>query len=154
MAPKADTRSLFSTPVLLVVAFAIAVGAGVWYLERGGSGAQGPVITAEGKAYARSLKLSEVGMKATENAIHQQVVEIVGKITNDGDRDLKSVSVQCIFTDAYGQAVSRERVEIVRARFGGLKPGETKSFRLPFDNLPSNWNQGMPQLVIAEVIFG
>jgi hypothetical protein len=36
---------------------------------------------------------------------------------------------------------------------GGLKPGETKSFRLPFDNLPDSWNQGMPQLVIASVKF-
>lgn len=155
MAPKAETKSLVSTPVLLVVAFGIAIAGGIWYLERGGAGAaQGPSITAEGKAYTRNLKLSDVGMKATENAIHQQVVEIVGKITNAGERELKSVSVQCIFMDAYGQAVSRERVEIVRAKFGGLKPGETRSFRLPFDNLPANWNQGMPQLVIAEVIFG
>ena len=36
---------------------------------------------------------------------------------------------------------------------GGLKPGETKSFRLPFDDLPQSWNQSMPQLVIAGVKF-
>jgi hypothetical protein len=36
---------------------------------------------------------------------------------------------------------------------GGLKPGETKSFRLPFDDLPDSWNQAMPQLVIAGVKF-
>ena len=36
---------------------------------------------------------------------------------------------------------------------GGLKPGETKSFRLPFDDLPASWNQAMPQLVIAGVKF-
>ena len=50
--------------------------------------------------------------------------------------------------------VLKERVEIVRGRLGGLKPGETKDFRLPFDNLPQSWNQGMPQLVIAEIVFG
>ena len=93
-------------------------------------------------------------MKATENAIGQQVVEIVGNIRNDGDRELKSVSVQCLFFDAYGQVVLRERVEIVRAKLGGLKPGETKPFRLPFDNLPQSWNQAMPQLVIAGITFG
>ena len=35
----------------------------------------------------------------------------------------------------------------------GLKPGETKSFRLPFDDLPESWNQVMPQLRIAAVKF-
>jgi len=34
-----------------------------------------------------------------------------------------------------------------------LKPGETKSFRLPFDEIPGSWNQVMPQLVIAGVKF-
>jgi len=47
----------------------------------------------------------------------------------------------------------RQRVAIVSSQMGGLKPGETKSFRLPFDNLPESWNQTMPQLVIAAVKF-
>jgi hypothetical protein len=36
---------------------------------------------------------------------------------------------------------------------GGLAPGETKQFRLPFDDIPENWNQVMPQLVIAQIQF-
>jgi hypothetical protein len=36
---------------------------------------------------------------------------------------------------------------------GGLKPGETKSFRLPFDAVPAGWNQQMPNLVIAGIDF-
>jgi hypothetical protein len=59
-----------------------------------------------------------------------------------------------VFYDAYGQVVLRERVAIVRSRTGGLQPGETKSFRLPFDSIPESWNQAMPQLVIAQVLFG
>jgi hypothetical protein len=49
--------------------------------------------------------------------------------------------------------VLRSRVPIVSQRMGGLKPGETKSFRLPFDEIPESWNQAMPQLVIAGVKF-
>jgi hypothetical protein len=63
------------------------------------------------------------------------------------------VEVFCVFYDAYGQVVLRQRLPIVTARAGGLKPGESKPFRLPFDDLPSSWNQQMPQLVIAAIQF-
>jgi hypothetical protein len=50
--------------------------------------------------------------------------------------------------------VLRERVPIVGARMGGLAPGATKSFRLPFDTIPESWNQVLPELVIARIVFG
>jgi hypothetical protein len=50
--------------------------------------------------------------------------------------------------------VLRERVPIVSQKIGGVAPGDTKSFRLPFDNIPESWNQMMPQLVIARIDFG
>jgi hypothetical protein len=49
--------------------------------------------------------------------------------------------------------VLRERVPIVRRQLGGLNPGQTKDFRLAFDNIPESWNQVMPQLVIAQIQF-
>ena len=154
MASK-EKKSLLSVPVMLVAAICIAVGGLVWYLERGPApGTKGPVLTADAKSYVKHLKLSDVEMKATDAAMNIRVVEIVGKIRNDGDRPLKSVLLNCIFYDPYGQVVLKDRVEIVRAKTGGIKPGETKSFRLPFDTLPQSWNQGMPQLVIAEIVFG
>ena len=85
------------------------------------------VLTPEAKAYVSNLKLSDVDMKAAEAYMNQTLVEIVGKITNAGDRKLKSVEINCVFYDPYGQVVLRERVPIVRERSGGLSPGETKS---------------------------
>lgn len=154
MASKPEPRPLISTPAVIVGIVLLLVSAGAWYLSQPAGKAQGPVLTPEAKAYTRSLNLADVGMKATLNAANQQLVEITGTISNKGERHLKSVSVNCVFYDAYGQIVLRERVEIVRARTGGLKPGETKPFRLPFDTLPGSWNQGAPQLVIAEILFG
>jgi hypothetical protein len=110
-------------------------------------------LTPEGKAYTRNLQLSDVGIKATSALFGQKVVEIEGKITNAGDRPLRVVEIYCVFHDPYGQLVLRKRVPIVSERMGGLKPSETKSFRLPFDELPESWNQQMPQLVIASVTF-
>jgi len=110
-------------------------------------------LTAEAKAYVQNLQLSDVEMKATDSYLSQRVVEIQGKIGNTGGRPLEMVEVYCIFRDVYGQTVLRSRVAIVGGRTGGLKPGETKSFRLPFDEIPASWNQAMPQLVIAGVKF-
>jgi hypothetical protein len=42
----------------------------------------------------------------------------------------------------------------VSKKTGGVAPGEAKTFRLPFDNIPESWNQMMPQLVIARIDFG
>ena len=110
-------------------------------------------LSPDAKAYARNLKLSDVEMKANESYMKQMVVEINGKIGNAGDRPLEVVEIYCIFHDTYGQMVLRKRVSIVSGRMGGLKPGETKTFRLPFDEIPESWNQALPQLVIAGVKF-
>jgi len=140
--------------VIIIVA-AAAIAAGFWYLDRQSRNITPPkpVLTPEGKAYVKYLQLSDVQMKATDTFLNQTLVEILGKITNTGDRGLVNVEVNCIFYDPYGQVVLRERVPIVRSRTGGLDPGQTKEFRLAFDNIPESWNQAMPQLVIAQVIF-
>jgi hypothetical protein len=110
-------------------------------------------LTPEAKAYVKSLQLSDVEIKANKSYLNQMVVEIDGKIANAGDRPLDTVEIYCVFYDSYGQLVLRSRVPIVSPRMGGLKPGETKTFRLPFDEIPESWNQAMPQLVIAGVKF-
>ena len=142
-------------PVLSVAAALVVLGGGVYgylrYTDRQAS--QPPELTPEAKAYARNLKLTDVEMKATENYMKLTVVEIEGKISNAGERNLDTVEIFCVFRDRYGQLVLRKRVAIVRPRMGGLKPGETKSFRLPFDEIPESWNQALPQLVIAAVQF-
>jgi hypothetical protein len=111
---------------------------------------QPPAITAEAKAYVANLKLSGVEMKATANYAGATVVEIVGNITNAGSRTLNRVELNCIFYDSSGLVVLRERVPIVRST---IKPGDSRSFRLPFEGIPQSWNQSMPQLVIAHIAF-
>ena len=110
-------------------------------------------LTEEARGYIRNLALSDVNMGAKLNYFSQKAVEIQGKISNNGDRGLDIVEVTCIFRDYSNQVLSRERVPIVGQKMGGLKPGETKTFRLPFDNVPEGWNQQMPQLVIAAIDF-
>ncbi len=144
-------------PLAIVIVLVLAAGlAGFLYLDRAAKRPPPPPppLTAEARAYVRYLKLSNVEMKAHESYLKQSVVEITGNIENTGDRKLGLVEITCVFYDAYGQVVLRERVAIVSQKTGGVAPGETKAFRLPFDNIPESWNQMLPQLVIARIDFG
>ncbi len=111
-----------------------------------------PVLTQDAKDYLVNLKLSDVGLQAAESYINSSLVEILGKISNAGNRGVKLVQVNCVFRNVYGQPIRRELATVV-GKSGPLKPGETKPFRLAFDNPPPGWNQAMPDLVIAQIQF-
>ena len=131
-------------------AFILAGGALGWYMMRAKPVEATPALTADARAYTRKLQLSGVTMKATESYMQQMVTEIEGTITNSGDRDVKQADLVCVFYNAYGEVILREKVPIVQR---ALKPGEARQFRLPFDDIPSSWNNQMPQLVIARIEF-
>ena len=52
-------------------------------------------------------------MKATESYVGQTVTEIEGKIANSGSRTVEHADVYCMFYNAYGEVILRERVPIV-----------------------------------------
>ena len=133
----------------------VAGAAGFWYLDKSSKQPPPPPppLTGDAKVYVRNLKLTDVKMEAHEDYFQQKIVEITGMIGNAGDRVLQVVEINCVFYDPYGQVVLRQRVPIVSKKAGGLAPGETKPFRLPFDNLPESWNNVMPQMVIARIDF-
>jgi hypothetical protein len=151
---KKTSRSI--PPVAIVAVVVGVLGVGLFlYLEREARkpAPPPPPLTGIAKAYVGHLKLLDVEMNAKESYLKQSVVEITGKIGNEGDRVLQLVEINCVFYDAYGQVVLRERVPIVSKKMGNLAPGEIKSFRLPFDSIPESWNQAMPSLVIARIDF-
>jgi hypothetical protein len=147
-------RSSLGIPVYIAGAIAL-VGLGVFaYLQLS------PVrpvpelpLSPEGRAYIKSLQLSDVTIKATGSYASQTLVEVEGKIANTGDRGVDVIEIYCVFRDPDGHMIYKPRVPIVSVKMGGLKPGETKSFRLPFDEIPDSWNQALPQLVVAGVKF-
>jgi hypothetical protein len=152
---REKTSSADLGPILYVAGALVLLGGAIFgYLQYSAKqSAEKIALTPEAKAYVQNLQLSDVEMKATDSYLSQRVIEIQGKIGNAGGRPLEVVEIYCIFRDVYGQTILRARVPIVGGRMGGLKPGEIKSFRLPFDEIPGSWNQVMPQLVIAGVKF-
>jgi hypothetical protein len=151
-------------PVVLVIGAVVLVGlAGFLYLDRAAKRPPEapPPLTGPAKEYVRFLRFVSADglspespkMEAHESYLKQSVVEITGNIQNTGDRVLDLVEINCVFYDAYGQVVLRERVPIVSRKMGKLAPRETKAFRLAFDNVPEAWNQVMPSMIIARIDF-
>jgi hypothetical protein len=155
MAPPAPSnRSPYFIPIVLAAIVAVILVGGLIYLNQAPK-APPPEAppTPEAKAYVRYLKLSNVSLKAAENLMNQQVVEVDGKLTNTGPRSLRSVDVYCLFSGINGRQIYRERVPMLARGAPPLKPNETRAFRLPFDNLPEGWNQAVPGMVIAGIDF-
>ena len=111
-----------------------------------------PVLTEEARDYLEHLQLDNVHMQASDSMVNQRVVEILGSIANHGTRTVKLAEVTCVFRDYDNKEIKRERLPIVGSS-GLLGPGDTKSFRLAFDDVPETWNQVMPSLVIAQIKF-
>lgn len=140
-----------SKTAIYVIAIAAALAGGLlWFVNRPHPAATTAPLSSDAKAYVRNLQLTEVTMKATESYVGQTVTEIEGKIANAGGRTVQHADVFCVFYNGYGEVILRERVAIVVTN---LKPGETRTFRLPFDDIPGGWNNQMPQLVIARIEF-
>jgi hypothetical protein len=142
-------------PLLMAAVAVLALLGGVLYLNRPAPKTLASTASHEAKAYLTNLGLSDVNMQASENLVNQKVVEVLGNISNNGPRELKSIDVYCLFYGLDGREVHRERLRIVGGAGtpGSLKPGATKSFRMPFDSLPDGWNQALPKMVIAQITF-
>ena len=151
--PGTSKRRLPLLPVVsgvLVLAMAVS---GLFYLNRPARKNLGIGPTTDAKAYLSHLDLKDVTMKASENFMNQQVVEVEGTIGNNGPRPLRSIEVFCLFYGVDGHELYRKRVPVLSSGGPALKPGEARHFRLPFDNLPEGWNQALPKMVIAQINF-
>jgi hypothetical protein len=110
-----------------------------------------PALTPEARGYVKNLQLSNVKMQASDTLARQTLTEILGNVRNTGDRTVNRVEVTCIFYDSNDKPLYQERVAMVKS---SLKPGELRPFRLAFDTIPDGWNNQLPVLAIAFVVFG
>jgi hypothetical protein len=114
-------------------------------------------------AYAVNLKFSDLKTSAAQNFVGATVSYIDGAITNTGDKTVTHAVVQVTFKDDMGQTAQREELPIRVLRTSGpydeavdlnlspLAPGQSKSFRLTFENISAQWNHAYPDLQITQV---
>ena len=114
-------------------------------------------------AYAANLKFTDLKTSAAQNFAGQTVSYIDGAIANTGDKTVIHAMVQITFKDELGQTAQRDELAIRVLRTGGpydeavdlnlspLAPGESKPFRLTFENISAQWNHAYPDLQITQI---
>ena len=114
-------------------------------------------------AYAANLKFTDLKTSAAQNFAGQTVSYVDGAITNTGDKTVIHAMVQITFKDELGQTAQRDELAIRVLRTGGpydeavdlnlspLAPGQSKPFRLTFENISAQWNHAYPDLQITQV---
>ncbi len=156
-APSKEKKRISIPPALIVIVLVLAAGGAgfLWLNHESKKPEPAPApLTGAARDYVRNgfLPITDADMQAHESYLKQQIVEITGNIGNKGDRVIDTVEIVCVFYDPSGQVIGRRRVAIVK-HGSRLAPGETRPFRLPFDDIPDTWNQVMPQMVIARIEF-
>jgi hypothetical protein len=114
-------------------------------------------------AYAVNLKFLNLQTSAAQNFVGATVSYLDGTVSNTGDKTVSHAVVQITFKDDMGQTAQREEVPIRVLRTGGaydeavdlsvspLAPGQSKPFRLTFENISAQWNHAYPDLQITQV---
>ncbi len=118
---------------------------------------------AEPPSYAANLKFSDLKVSAAQNFVGATVSYLDGTIENSGDQTVIHAVVQVTFKDDMGQTAQREEVPIHVLRIGGpyeeavdlnlspLAPGQSRPFRLTFENISAEWNHAYPDMRVTQV---
>jgi len=145
-------------PILLGVALVVVVVGLIAVLTRGG-----PRNTATPHPYAANLKLSDLKMSAAENFVGASVSYVDGSVTNTGDKTVTHAIVHVAFKNSLGEVAQAEEVPLHVLQTNGpypdtvdlsvspLAPSQGKPFRLTFEHISSDWNQGYPDLQVTDV---
>lgn len=114
--------------------------------------------------YASNLPITHLQMSQAGNRLGGQSTYIDGQIANKGDRTVTGITVQVVFhgfTAKVAQKVTTP-MSLIRTRepyvdtesvqAAPIQPGQTRDFRLIFDNVSQDWNQNYPEIRIVRVV--
>jgi hypothetical protein len=146
-------------PVLIgVFIVAVVVGAIVLLFR------SDPKKPADPSPYAANLRFSDLKASAAQNFAGATVSYLDGEVTNTGNQTVIHAVVQVTFKDDMGQTAQREELPIHVLRTSGpydeavdlnmspLLPGQTKPFRLTFEDISAQWNHAYPDMRVTQVV--
>ncbi|HEY1272817.1 MAG TPA: DUF2393 family protein [Terriglobales bacterium] len=146
-------------PILIGLAIVVVVvGAGVLLLR------EKPKTPNLPPAYASNLRFSDLKMSAAENFVGATVSYIDGSVANAGDKTVVQAIVHVTFKDEMGQTVGDESRPLRILQTSGpypdavdltaspLAPGQSKTFRLTFESISSQWNRQAPDIQVTDVV--
>jgi hypothetical protein len=113
--------------------------------------------------YAAQLKVSDLKMSISQNFVGATVTYIDGTLSNPGDKTVTHAVIHVTFRDSYGQVAQIEDVPVKILQTSGpypdtidlaaspLAPGQSQPIRLIFEHISEQWNQGYPEVQVADV---
>lgn len=149
-------------PLAIGAGVILVIVAGIFLLSRNRSTQTGPAPEAP---YASNLQITDLKLSQAQNFVGAQVTYLEGKIANTGSRTVNGISIEAVFRNSLGEVVGRETqpVMILEVRPGyydavslkqhSLQPNENQPFRLTFEHISADWNQGLPELRVMRVDF-
>jgi len=160
-AVPADSPGPWRVIVVGLAVVVVVIGLLVWLGSGNRSTPQAPNL------YADQLQISNVKMAAAQNFMGGTVTYVDGRITNAGDKTVTGAVAQVIFRNSLGEVVQKEQIPIRVLVFQGpernildlrsapLKPGTSADFRLTIEgSISADWNQGYPEVRVANVSTG
>ena len=101
--------------------------------------------------YATRISFSEFSLSARENMVGQTVYYVAAEVSNDGDRAITLLEVNVSFRDSLGEVVLLERTRVISPGHVPLDPGQSRQFRMGFEDIPDTWNRIAPNLEIIRL---
>ena len=157
--PASEPERSITRPILIGVALvAVIVGLIVLIFRSEQKKPAGP------PPYAVNLKFSDLKVSAAENFVGATVNYLDGIVTNTGSQTVVHAVVEVTFKDDMGQMAQRDEVAIHVLRTGGpydeavdfttspLAAGQSKPFRLTFENISAQWNRAYPDMRVTQVL--
>jgi hypothetical protein len=142
-------------PVLIALGAIAVVLALVYALSRSSGHNAGVRSVPE---YASNLQVQDLHLSTAENFVGGRVTYVEGKLANTGNKSVTGAQVETVFRNTLGEVVDRQEqpVRVEASPLGHpdwvslgavpLGPGQMANFRLAFEHISADWNQGYPEL--------
>jgi len=109
--------------------------------------------TAEEAAYLKKVQVTPGRVEAAQNFLQHTVTTIHGTVTNNGKKTILYLQISLTFSDIEGKPVEQKTAAPVSGNTLALKPGETRPFKVSYDEVPAMWNQAPPQMTPKRLVL-
>ena len=153
--PADKPRSLW--PFLLIGALVVVLLLVVFgWLER--PGPPGPAAKplpfgAAEQAYAGKVKFENLKMSRFANFLNQEVTYLDLDIVNQGDRPIADLALTVEFRNIENHVVMRQTQRPLDEHAAPIAPGDRRSFRLAFEQIPDDWNMQDPNIQVTGLVL-
>ena len=111
-----------------------------------------PPLSAEAQVYLNQIAVTDIHMSVAETGIGSNVTYLDAQMKNNGRRAVREVDLDLTFVDMLNQVVLRRTAHPIKTT-APLQSGQSRPFRVTFDYMPADWNQGPPTVAVTYVSF-